>query len=51
MDNKALPKPEKDLEFETEGNKEYKIEVIINNIMYSQLANSNQLLGLYYLVL
>ena len=50
--NKALPEPEKDLEFETKGNKEYGVKAIINSVVYSQQANnSNQMLGLYYLVL
>ena len=49
---KALPEPKKDLEFETGGNKKYKIKAIINSMMYSQQANnSNQMPGFYYLVL
>ncbi len=49
MDN-ALPEPEKDLEFEGRSNKEYKVKVIIDNIMYSQQTNeSNQIPGFYYL--
>ncbi len=47
MDNKALPKPEK--EFEIGDNKKYEVEAIINSAVYSQLAN-DQMPGLYYLV-
>ncbi len=50
VDNKALPEPEKKLEFEVEGNKEYEIEAIIDSAVYNQQAN-NQMPGLYYLVL
>ncbi len=49
--NKALLEPEKDLEFEAGGNKEYKVKAIINSVVYGQWVNSNQMLGLYYLVL
>ena len=49
---KALPEPEKELEFEARGNKEYEIEAIIESAVYGQQANhSNQMSGLYYLVL
>ncbi len=48
--DKALPEPEKDLEFVAGGDKEYEIEAIIDNAMYDQQAN-NQMPGLYYLVL
>ncbi len=49
--DKALPEPEKDLEFEARGNKEYKVKVIINSAMYGQQANNNnQIPGFYYLV-
>ena len=41
VDNKALPKPEKDIEFEIRGNKEYKVEIIINSAVYGQQTNSN----------
>ncbi len=51
VDNKALPEPEKDLEFEAKGNKEYELEAIIDSVVYNQPANSNQMPGLYYLVL
>ncbi len=51
MDNKALPESEKELEFEAGGDKEYEIEAIIDSAMYNQQANSNQIPGLYYLVL
>ncbi len=40
VDN-ALPEPEKDLEFETESNKEYEIKAIIDSTIYGQQANSN----------
>ncbi len=50
--NKTLSEPEKDLEFEARGNKEYEIETIIDSIMYGQQANnSDQILGLYYRIL
>ncbi len=49
IDNKALLEPEKELEFEARGDKEYKIEAIIDNAMYGQQANSNQIPDLYYL--
>ncbi len=48
--NKALSELEKDLEFEAGGDKEYEVEAIIDNTVYSQQAN-NQMPGLYYLVL
>ncbi len=48
--DKALSKSEKDVEFEVGDNKEYKVETIINRAVYGQQANSNQMLGLYYLV-
>ncbi len=50
VDKKTLPKPEKELEFEAKGNKEYEVKIIINNAVYSQQAN-DQIPGLYYLVL
>ncbi len=50
MDNKALSKPKKELEFETGGNKEYEVEAIIDSAVYDQQVN-NQMQGLYYLVL
>ncbi len=34
--NKALPKPEKELEFETGDNKEYKVKILINSVMYGE---------------
>ncbi len=49
VDNKALLKLEK--EFEAGGDKEYEVEAIIDSTVYGQLVNSNQMLGLYYLVL
>ncbi len=48
--DKALPELEKELEFEVGGNKEYKIEAMIDNVVYGQQAN-NQMSGLYHLVL
>ncbi len=48
--DKALPEPEKDVEFEAESNKEYKIEAIIDSAVYGQQAN-NQIPGFYYFVL
>ncbi len=50
VDNKALPEPEKELEFEAGGNKEYEVEAIIDSAVYGQQVN-NQMPGLYYLVL
>ncbi len=32
--DKALPEPDKDVEFETGGNKKYVVKVIINNAVY-----------------
>ena len=51
MDNKALLEPEKDMEFEVRGNKEYKIKAIIDNAVYGQQTNNNKMPGFYYLVL
>ena len=34
--DKALPELEKDLKFETGGNKEYEVKTIINSAMYNQ---------------
>ena len=36
VDNKTLLEPEKNMEFEVGGNKEYEIEAIIDSVMYSQ---------------
>ncbi len=49
--DKALLEPEKDVEFEAGGNKEYKVKVIIDSIVYGQQANSDQMPGLYYVFL
>ncbi len=51
VDNNALSKPEKELEFEARGDKEYEVETIIGSAVYRQQANNNQMPGLYYLVL
>ncbi len=48
--DKALPEPEKDLEFEAEGDKEYEVKAIIDSTVYNQQTN-NQMPGFYYLVL
>ncbi len=48
MDSKALPEPEK--EFEAGDNNEYKVEAIIDSVVYGQQPN-NQMPGLYYLIL
>ncbi len=48
--DKALPEPKKDVEFEVRGNKEYKVEAIIDSAVYGQQANSDQISSLYYLV-
>ncbi len=48
--DKALPEPKKELEFETGGNKEYKVKAIIDSVVYGQQAN-DQMPGLYYFVL
>ena len=45
--NKILPKLNK--EFKAKNNKEYKIEVIINNMVYNKEVN-NQISDLYYLI-
>ena len=34
--DKALPEPEKNLEFEAGGNKKYKVKVIIDNTIYGK---------------
>ncbi len=34
--DKTLSKSEKDLKFETKGNKEYEVKAIIDSVMYSQ---------------
>ncbi len=34
--DKALPEPEKDVEFEAGGDKKYKIEAIIDSAVYGQ---------------
>ena len=50
--DKALLESKKNLEFEAEGNKEYKIKAIINSTVYGQKTNNNdQILGPYYLIL
>ncbi len=49
VDNKALPKPEK--EFEAGDNKEYEVKAIIDSAVYGQQINNSQMPGLYYLVL
>ncbi len=46
MDSKALPEPEKELEFDAGGNKEYEVEAIIDSAVYGQKAN-DQMPGLY----
>ncbi len=46
--NNTLLEPKR--EFEAKNNKKYKVESIIDNVVYSKKAE-NQLLGLYYLVL
>ncbi len=39
--DKALPEPEKEMEFEAGGNKEYEVKAIIDSAIYGQQANSN----------
>ena len=51
MDKKTLLKPEKKLEFEAKNNKKYEVKAIIDSAIYSQQANNDQMLGLYYFVL
>ena len=51
VNRKALPEPEKELEFEVGDNKKYEIEAIIDSAIYYQQANNNQMPGLYYLIL
>ncbi len=48
--DKALPEPEKEVEFEAGDNKEYEVEAIIDSAVYGQQTN-DQMPGLYYLVL
>ncbi len=50
VDNKALPKPEKELAIEAGGNEEYDVKVIIDSAVYDQQAK-DQILGFYYLIL
>ncbi len=40
VDN-ALPKPEKYLEFEFRGNKEYEVKVVIDHAIFSQQTNDS----------
>ncbi len=40
MDN-ALPEPEKNLEFEAGGNKEYKVKAVIDSMVYGQQTNNS----------
>ncbi len=47
--DKALPEPEKEVEFEAGDNKEYEVKAIIDSAVYGQQAN-DQMPGLYYLV-
>ena len=51
MDNKALPEPKKELEFEARDNKEYEVKAIINNAVYGKQANNDKMLGIYYFIL
>ena len=51
VDKKALPEPEKGLEFEAKDNKKYEVEAIINTVVYDQQANNDQMPSFYYLVL
>lgn len=39
------------MEFEAKDNKKYKVEAIIDNAVYGQPENSNQMPSLYYFVL
>ena len=41
VDNKALPKLEKDMKFETGDDKEYEVKAIIDTAVYGQQANNN----------
>ncbi len=49
VDNKFLPEPKKELEFEARSKKEYEVEVIINSAVDGQQVN-DQMPDLYYLV-
>ena len=49
VDNKALPESEK--EFEARDDKKYEVKTINDSTVYGQQANSNQMPGLYYLIL
>ncbi len=48
VNNKSPSEPEK--EFEDGNNKEYKVELIIDSVIYSKEGN-DEMLDLYYLVL
>ena len=48
MANQALPEPKR--EFKARNNKKYKIETIINSVVYGHKVE-NHLPGLYYLIL
>ena len=45
-----LDKRVTELEFETGGSNEYKVETIWDSAVYASKSESGQLLGLYYLV-
>ena len=51
IDNKALLKPEKYLEFDVRGDKEYEVKAIIDSTVYGQQINNNQIPGFYYFIL
>ncbi len=49
--DKALSEVEKNVEFQTGGNKEYEVKAIINSAVYGQQTNDNdQIPDLYNLV-
>ncbi len=48
--DKTLLEPEKDAKFEAGESKKYKVKAIIDNIVYGQQTNSDQMPGLYYLI-
>ena len=47
MDHKALLEPENGMEFEAGSDKEFELGAIIDNAVYGQQANNNQILSPY----
>ena len=51
VDNKALPEPEKKVEFEAKSNKKYKTKTIINSAGTVNRQTATKCSGLYYFIL